>query len=90
MVSYPCHHVFHEECYYELNNKKHKNELCPLCYTSLENFLLCNDSKPPRYRLEVDEKELLRVKMGKMNYYDRTSQITAMESWSKFEEWVDL
>ena len=54
MVSYQCEHIFHEECYYELNNKKNKNELCPLCYNSLDSYMICNDQKLPRYRLEID------------------------------------
>jgi hypothetical protein len=90
MVSFTCHHVMHEECYYELNIKKNKNNLCPLCFTGTDSSLMVGEAKPLRYRLEIDESQLLRGQMNKMNYYDRTAQMAAMESWNRFEEWVDL
>jgi hypothetical protein len=40
---------------------------------------MCGEDRPLKYRLEVDETELLKAKMVKMNYYDRTTQIAAME-----------
>jgi|JI10StandDraft_1071094.scaffolds.fasta_scaffold1706894_1 hypothetical protein len=52
--------------------------------------MLCGDDKPLRYRLEVDEQELLRVKLGKMNYYDRMQSIGEMEQWGKFDEDVAM
>jgi hypothetical protein len=52
--------------------------------------MICGDNKIERYRLEVNENELHKFKISKMNYYDRTSLRSAMENWSKFEEWVDL
>ena len=82
----------HEECYYERNTKKNKNELCPLCYSGMESTLTFGGSsgsgrsevKPYRYRMEVDELELLRSKMNKMNYYDRTAQVMGLEQWGQF------
>lgn len=52
--------------------------------------MICNDQKLPRYRLEIDDQELLRHKISKMNYYDRTTMVAAMEGWDKYEEWVDI
>ena len=58
MITFSCDHVMHEECYYEQNIKKNRNELCPLCYSSLESLLICGEpkqgNKPLRYRVDVD------------------------------------
>lgn len=63
--------------------KKTKNELCPLCYNPLESHMVCGEERPPRYRLLVDDQELLRVKLGKMSYYDRMKQMGEMEQFGE-------
>ena len=51
---------------------------------------MLGDVRPLRYRVEVDEEELLKNKMKKMNYFDRVNQLNGMEIWGKGEQWVDL
>jgi hypothetical protein len=56
----------------------------------MESNLLVGNNKPLRYRVEFDETEVLRGKLNKMKYYDRTSQLAAMEHLNRIEEWVEM
>jgi hypothetical protein len=58
--------------------------LCPLCYSTLEAFLICGDRRITRLKLPLVENDIDKRKIEKMIYYDRISRFNEGENNQKF------